>query len=533
MTKRAILYARVSSDDTRKEGRNLQGQLEMYRTYCREKGYRVVAELAEDDRGASGASWDLPQLNKALDMARAGEFDVLVTRELDRFARSLAKQLVIEGEFKRYGVEIEYCLGEYPDTPEGNLQKHVKGAIAEYEREKINERMVRGRRNVVKDGNVMAHGNATFGYEIHKEGAKTSLVICEREAAIVRQVFDLYIGDDKPSISEVAKRMAGTPTCADLRQSPSNPKIREYGKWSIGSVSNILDNRTYTGIWMYGGDPELTVKVPAIVSVETWKTTQERKKHNAQHAKRNVKYQYLMGKRLTCGECGSKLVGRAKRNGEKLYLYYVCQAKYRFAKECTVSRGFRADAVDGAIWDWLKTIFLHPDNFIELLREGLENERIRTKPLQDRLAVIGELLEENQEQLAKLLDLYLDGDFPKEWLTERKVRLEQTGAALDKEGTGLRASLKELGQWAISDEDIETSVRDYIDGWQDFVEELDRLEELDPSDPEVFAVKHEAVESTNLEATLVIDENGQQVIHLRCLLGEKTLPVESTDICSR
>jgi DNA invertase Pin-like site-specific DNA recombinase len=60
-----------------------------------------VAELAEDDRGASGADWSLPKLNQALDMARAGEFDVFVTRELDRFARSLAKQLVIEGEFKR------------------------------------------------------------------------------------------------------------------------------------------------------------------------------------------------------------------------------------------------------------------------------------------------------------------------------------------------------------------------------------------------------------------------------------------------
>ena len=139
MNKRAVLYARVSYDDRKNKARNLEGQTEDGRAYCQEKGYRIVAELAEDDRGASGADWDLPKLNQALDMARAGELDIFVTRELDRFARNLAKQLVIEGEFKRCGVEVEYVLGEYPDTPEGNLNKNIKAVIAEYERLKIKE----------------------------------------------------------------------------------------------------------------------------------------------------------------------------------------------------------------------------------------------------------------------------------------------------------------------------------------------------------------------------------------------------------
>ena len=113
MSKRALIYARVSYDDqARSGGRNLEGQIEDGRAYCQEKGYRIVKELAEDDRGASGADWDLPKLNEALDMARENGFDVLVTRELDRFARNLAKQLVIEGEFKRHRVDVEYILAE-------------------------------------------------------------------------------------------------------------------------------------------------------------------------------------------------------------------------------------------------------------------------------------------------------------------------------------------------------------------------------------------------------------------------------------
>ncbi len=77
MKKRVALYARVSSDDTRKQGRNLDGQLQTCRDHALAQGWRVVAELAEDDRGAS-VSFDLPQLNHALEMAREGAFDVLV-----------------------------------------------------------------------------------------------------------------------------------------------------------------------------------------------------------------------------------------------------------------------------------------------------------------------------------------------------------------------------------------------------------------------------------------------------------------------
>jgi len=59
--KRAVLYARVSGDDSANDGRNLIGQLNMCREYAKEQNYVIVADLAEDDRGASGAEIDLPQ----------------------------------------------------------------------------------------------------------------------------------------------------------------------------------------------------------------------------------------------------------------------------------------------------------------------------------------------------------------------------------------------------------------------------------------------------------------------------------------
>ena len=145
MQKRTVLYARVSGDDRGNDGRNLISQLDMCRDYAKQQGYVIAAELAEDDRGASGAEIDLPQLNRIRKMAAAGEIDVLTVRELDRLSRNMVKQLIVEDELKRAGVTIEYVIGAYPDTPEGNLMKHVRATVAEYEREKITERMVRGR----------------------------------------------------------------------------------------------------------------------------------------------------------------------------------------------------------------------------------------------------------------------------------------------------------------------------------------------------------------------------------------------------
>ncbi len=150
-----------------------------------------MAELAENQHGVSGARMDAPELNRALDMARAGQFDVLVTRELDRLARGLAKQLIVEEEFKHAAVEIDYVLGDYAQTPEGQLSKQLRAVIAEYEREKIRERSVRGRRLSVQSGNVLTHGRPPFGYTFDRVDDRGRLEVDEPTAAVVRLIFTL------------------------------------------------------------------------------------------------------------------------------------------------------------------------------------------------------------------------------------------------------------------------------------------------------------------------------------------------------
>jgi site-specific DNA recombinase len=518
MSKRAVLYARVSYDDRDTDGRNLQSQLDMGRERCAEKGYRIVAELPEDDRGASGADFDLPQLNKALEMARAGEFEVLIVRELDRFARGLAKQLIVEGEFKRAGIEVEYVLGEYPDTPEGNLNKNIKAVIAEYERLKISERMVRGRRQKVKAGNVLVSQRPPYGYRVTEKDGKTTLEIHETEAAIVRLIFTWYTkgdGERGPmGLSTIASRLTKmhVPTFTDTgTRKPGLPKLRGYGDWGRGAVHGILTNEVYAGIWRYGkknghlknpDDHVLTVSVPAVIFRETWGAAQSQREANRLNYRNEPKYDYLLRRQLTCGTCGAKMKTLGSKRKTKVTLYYRCSTRNNrdYNRSCNAPT-FRADRVDAVVWDWVKEMLFDPDR----LAQGLENYQAEqdkaNEPLRARLAVVASLIADNREQLERLLDLYLSGSFPKEMLIQRKTQLETTIEALEREQAGLLAQLE-----------TRTLTDDQIQSLQEFAAKTRVGIELAD-----FQTRRGIIEALDVQVTLVV-ENGEKIAYVQCVL---------------
>lgn len=515
--KRAVLYARTSGDDRGKG--NLEAQLEMCQEHAEGAGLRVVARLAEDDRGASGASFDLPKLGEALELAEGGQYDVLVVRELDRLSRTLAKQLVIEEALRRHGVKVQYCLASYEDTPEGRLSKHVRATVAEYEREKITERMTRGRRNKVKSGSVLVSGNPPYGYEVREDGDGFALVVHEAEAKVVRWIFTLYIHEGL-SILSIADKLEGVPSYADTRARASR-KQRKYGQWNASTVHRILTNETYAGVWHYGkrrrkkggawqvhGDGHrLAVQVPAVVSRETWEAAQEQRAKNRTNARRNVQHQYLMGKRVKCGTCGLKVQGTGFTKADYApYLYYVCPASKGaafYARECDAP-SFRAGEVDDAVWEWVRSFVTDPEALDRGLRKHQAERDRENEPLRARVAVVDDLLVDNRRQLERLLDLYLAGDFPRDVLTDRKARLEQTIESLEGERAELAAVLEAA---ELSDAEV-VAVKELV------AKVALGLEEAE----EDFDLRRGVVEALNVWAKLTV-EGGEKVVRASCILS--------------
>lgn len=526
MTKRAVLYARVSGDDTRKEGRNLGSQLDMCRRFALERGYRIVEELAEDERGARGTSLELPQLTRIRDMAQQQTFDVLIVREIDRLSRSLAKQLIIEEELKRTGVVIEYVLGEYPDTPEGGLNKHIKAAIAEYERLKIMERLTRGRTLKIKSGSLVPNGQRPYGYQVVQRDGKYLLEIYEPEARIIRLIYQWYTigeGEEGPlPIFEIVRRLTqmGVPTWADSDTGiGSLKKTRAPGHWSRSSVHKLLTTETYAGVWRFGRkkrldaeDTSITVPCPAIVSRELWEAVQEQRVRNRKDSLRNTKYDYLVGRRLTCGLCGYKMGSHSYFSGPRLHQYYFCPASVSnmdYIRSCTAPM-YRSEEVDAVVWQWVKSILADP----EKLRIGLEQHRADQEkehaPIRQRLTVIDELLAEYRRQYNRLLDLYLTGAVAKDDLLDRRTRLEGTIAGLSQEQDALGTTLDEFGISAEQLDSIEAFAQEIAHGLADAEDD--------------FAARRRIIDLLDVRGSLTL-ENGERVLYTQCILGEKSASI--------
>src|SRR5262245_37336490 len=142
MTNLVAIYNRVSTDEQGK-GYSLQTQLAGCREYAQHCGDTIVGEFADD---YTGTKLDRPELAKVHELARNGLINKVVVYEIDRLARGMVKQILIEEELAKWGVTVEYVLAAYDDNPEGRLQKNVRAVIAEYEREKFIERSIRGKK---------------------------------------------------------------------------------------------------------------------------------------------------------------------------------------------------------------------------------------------------------------------------------------------------------------------------------------------------------------------------------------------------
>jgi site-specific DNA recombinase len=101
--KRAILYARVSTDEQVRSGYSLAQQLEALRDYAECEGYDVLEEVA--DPGHSGASLERPGMDRVRDLVASGGVSMVLAQDRDRFAREPAYHYLLGQEFAQYGTK--------------------------------------------------------------------------------------------------------------------------------------------------------------------------------------------------------------------------------------------------------------------------------------------------------------------------------------------------------------------------------------------------------------------------------------------
>lgn len=146
-TKKSVaIYARVSTD---KQKVNMQ--LVELRDYVKRAGWKIHKEFI--DEGYTGKNTSRPAFKKMMDLARQRKFDVLLVWKLDRLSRSLKDLINTLDELGHLGIDfISYDNKLDTSSPTGKLSYQIIGAVAEFERDIISERVKAGLRNARRKG---------------------------------------------------------------------------------------------------------------------------------------------------------------------------------------------------------------------------------------------------------------------------------------------------------------------------------------------------------------------------------------------
>src|SRR5689334_7047346 len=191
--KQAAMYVRVSTQQ-QKEGATIESQKAQLLEFARQKGFEITPEWSFEDNGFSGSKLARPALDKLRDLASEGIFEDVFILSPDRLSRKCAYQVILMDEFRAHRVKVHFQNSNDPVTPTDHLLLQMQGMFAEYERAQITERSRRGKMHKAKNGSVSIMSGASYGYRYIKgiEGVQTYLEVDEKEASVVRSIFDLY-----------------------------------------------------------------------------------------------------------------------------------------------------------------------------------------------------------------------------------------------------------------------------------------------------------------------------------------------------
>ena len=325
--KRAILYARVSSDLQQKE-RTIESQIAELKKQIAKTGDKLVKEYVDD--GYSGAKLDRPAMNEVRMDLKKGTFETIYILNTDRIARDVTYQNIIVGEMLHYKKQIIINGKDYIHNPENKFTLTVLGAVSELERAKLIERIMRGRQYRLNQGLLLGHGHHTYGYTYMRKTATSfpSYAVNEKEAKIVRYIFETYVKDEI-GVRPIARRLEkmGAPVKGRNRLQQTNIKGILHNEMYTGvRYFNTMTNRETKSTQMPRDRSEwIGVKIPAIISKKLFDKAQVKLNHNRETF-RNAHRSRLLSNLVWCGACGTRC--------------YVYGRHYEFWRQ-TPERGYR------------------------------------------------------------------------------------------------------------------------------------------------------------------------------------------------
>jgi site-specific DNA recombinase len=463
---RIAIYVRVSTQ-RQAQTQTIEQQIDRLRTHLQAQGWPLPEGDIFRDDGYSGASLKRPGLDRLRDRAAMASFDKIFVTDPDRLARNYVHQMLLLEELQKHGCRVEFLDRPMSQDPHDQLLLQIRGAVAEYERTLIAERMRRGRQRQFQAGKMLPWTRAPYGYRMAADRPRDPSGVYQdpAEAAVVAEMFAWYL-EGRHTLHGLVDHLHGLGFL-----SPSGKPF-----WSGPSVRGILKNPIYTGR-VYAnrtrcrdaqirrsathpiGRPHGTASpvpegewievgtVPAVVTREQFDRVQAKLAANRSFSARNNKVgTYLLRSLVSCGSCGLACLARRlpPRNS-----YYVCTGKTRAARHrngaTCGSRYIPSQAIDDLVWQDLRELLRHPEAVAEAFRlasvgvwhpQEFQARRDRLRQGKASLA----------QQLERLTEAYLGGVIPLPEYERRRAEIAARDASLAEQERRLSGEADRLNE---------------------------------------------------------------------------------------
>lgn len=319
-------YCRVSTDKS-DQLNSLEAQKKFFTEYTEKSGYNLVRLYA--DEGISGTKTkNRKEFLRLMRDAHHGLFDMVVVKDISRFARNTVDLLQNVRTLKALGIETTFLTANMTVLGQSEFVLTIFGALAQEESANTSKRVKFGKKMNAEKGRVP---NIVYGYD-KTIGDYFNLTINEEEAKTIHQIYEWYLNEG-----------FGAAKIANMLNE-KGLKTKRNCSWSQNAVCRILTNELYTGKiingkqevsdfltgarenkdeseWLVAERPDLRIIEP-----EQYEKAQQllHGRHDAFHMKRERQSnKYLFSTLIKCKECGWSF-RRTVRTYKNTYIRWVC-----------------------------------------------------------------------------------------------------------------------------------------------------------------------------------------------------------------
>lgn len=476
--KRVAAYCRVSTDNE-DQANSFESQQRYFRQYIeRNPDWELYAIFA--DEGISGTNTKKrKEFNRMIECAKNGDFDLIITKEISRFARNTLDSIFYTRDLKKHGVGVIF-LNDNINTLDGDaeLRLAIMSSIAQEESRKTSERVKWGQKRQMEQGVVF--GRSMLGYDV-KDGKMT---INEDGAKIVRLIFHKFVDEGK-----------GTHVIArELREEGIEPmRVKEWQNTVILRVirnekycGDLVQKKTYTPDFLshekkYNRGQEEFVIIKdhhePIISRELFDKANHilDAKSLSQEGKAKHSNRYPFSGKIKCGRCGASYVARYKtRKDGSRYKAWRCYEAASHGRPHIDKAGNQVGCSGESIRneDAIYLLYLVCRE-LKINRQKVVDNLTRTIDAVMRIDLIGtstsalsEKIEEAKKKSTGLIDLYTSGDIDKTEFTALRAKYDEDIEKLKSTMEGTRQQQTMILKQQELMTDIKNAIDELINGIQ-------------------------------------------------------------------